>query len=414
MPTLPPPGRVTATDAREGTRRPARAVLVAGIALLALNLRPAVVAVSPLTSTLRADTHLSSAAASLLTTLPLLCFGAFAVLAPGLGRRLGLERALGVAAVVLVAGIALRLAPGTPALFAGSALAGVGIAIENVLLSGLVKRDFPNRTGMMMGLYSVMLSSGAALAAGVTVPLGHALHTGWRSTLALWGILAVAGALAWLPIALRGHTRPQRAAGGGLRRAVWRSRLAWWTAAYMGAQSLVFYSLTAWLPTLLSDHGIGAAQAGAMLSVFNLIGIGAALAVPVLAARLTTQRPLAAFVAGAFGVGLIGLIVAPRAGAWAWMALLGLAQGAGISLGLTLFVLRTRSTAVAAELSGMAQTVGYLIAALGPLTVGILHGATGGWTVPMLELVGVAAALLVAGWAAGADRAVEAPGASPG
>jgi CP family cyanate transporter-like MFS transporter len=394
-------------------RRPRRAwPLVAAIALLAINLRPALVAVAPLNSRVRAGTGLSAAGVSLLTTLPLVCFGLFAVLAPRLGRRLGLERALAVAIVTLVAGIALRFAAGTVALFAGSALAGAGIAIENVLLSGLIKRDFPDRTGAMMGLYSVMLAGGATLAAGLTVPLGNALHTGWRPTLALWGIPAAVAAIAWLPVAVRGHTRGDPDAGHALAAAVWRSPLAWWVAAYMGAQSLVFYSLTAWLPTLLQDHGVGASTAGGMLAVFNFVGIGSALGVPVLAARRRSQRALAMVVSAGFVIGLTGLLLAAGPGAWPWVVVLGIAQGAGISLALTLFVLRTRSAAASAELSGMAQTIGYLVAALGPLTIGALHGAEGGWTAALLELLAFGAVLGVSGWAAGADRAVESWSAS--
>jgi CP family cyanate transporter-like MFS transporter len=391
--------------------------LVAGIALLAINLRPAVVAVSPLTARVRAQTGLSAAGVSLLTTLPLLCFGLFAVLAPRLGRRVGLERALAFAVMTLVAGIALRLVPGTGPLFAGSALAGAGIAVENVLLSGLVKRDFPQRTGLMMGLYSVMLSSGAAGAAGLTVPLGDALHAGWRPTLALWGIPAAVALAVWLPVAARSRTPPPAAAAAAVHELaahVWRSPLAWWIAVYMAGQSLVFYSLNAWLPTLLQDHGIGATTAGGMLAVFNFTGIATALTVPAFATRRANQRGAVALVAGAFGTGLLGLLIAPHAGAWAWMVLLGIAQGAGISLGLTLFVLRTRSAAASAELSGMAQTVGYLIAALGPLTVGALHGATGGWTAGLLELLAVAAVILVAGWSAAADRTLETAAPAPG
>jgi CP family cyanate transporter-like MFS transporter len=382
-------------------------LLVAGIALLAVNLRPAVVAVAPLTSRIRAGTGLSTAGVSLLTTLPLVCFGLFALVAPRLGRRVGLERALGIALAMLVGGVAVRLVPGNGPLFAGSALVGAGIAIENVLLSGLIKRDLAHRTGAMMGLYSVMLSAGATAAAGLTVPLGSALHIGWRATLALWGIPAALAALVWLPVALRGHTPPPDPPGGVLASAVWRSRLAWWVAAFMACQSLIFYSLNAWLPTLLQDQGVSAATAGAMLAVFNFTGIGAALTVPSWATRLRSQRLAMSLIAATFLIGLVGLLVAPRAGAWAWMVVLGLAQGAGISLGLTLFVLRTRSAPVSSELSGMAQTVGYLVAALGPLSVGVLHAAEGGWTAGLLELLAVAVVLALAGWAAAADRSIE-------
>lgn len=382
-------------------------LLVAGIALLAVNLRPAVVAVSPLTSRIRAGTGLSTAGVSLLTTLPLLCFGLFALVAPRLGRRVGLERALAVAITMLVAGIALRLIPGSGPLFAGSALVGAGIAIENVLLSGLVKRDLAHRTGVMMGLYSVMLAAGATAAAGLTVPLGNVLHIGWRGALALWGIPAAVAGVVWIPVALRGHTPPADSPGRALAVTIWRSRLAWWVAAYMACQSLIFYSLNAWLPTLLQDHGVSATTAGGMLAVFNFTGIAAALTVPSWATRLRSQRVPTAFTAAGFLLGLAGLLVAPRAGAWAWMVVLGVAQGAGISLGLTLFVLRTRSTPMSSELSGMAQTVGYLIAALGPLSVGVLHGLEGGWTAGLVELLAVAALLALAGWAVGADRCIE-------
>ena len=380
------PAAPAAAPASSGART---RLLVLGMALLAVNLRPAVVAVAPLTSRIRAGTGLSTAGVSLLTTLPLLCFGVFALVAPRLGRRVGLERALAVAITMLVA----------------------GIAIENVLLSGLVKRDLSHRTGLMMGLYSVMLSTGATAAAGLTVPLDDGLHVGWRGALALWGIPAAVAALVWIPVALRGHTPPADAPGRTLASAVWRSRLAWWVAAFMASQSVIFYSLNAWLPTLLQDHGVSATTAGGMLAVFNFTGIAAGLTMPSWATRLPNQRRPIALTAAAFLVGLVGLLVAPRAGAWAWMVVLGVAQGAGISLGLTLFVLRTRSASASAELSGMAQTVGYLVAALGPLTVGVLHGLEGGWTAGLLELLAVSCVLLVAGWAAGADRAIR--GAAP-
>jgi MFS transporter, CP family, cyanate transporter len=403
----------TPTAATAGAPPVRTSLFVAGIVLLAFNLRPAVVAVSPLTSRIRADTGLSTAGVSLLTTLPVLCFGLFAPVAPRLGRRIGLERALAVATAMLLAGIALRLIPGDGPLFVGSALVGAGIAIENVLLSSLIKRDLAHRAGPMMGLYSVMLPASATAAAGLTVPLGDLLHIGWRGALALWGVPAALAAVAWIPIALRGHTAPADSPAQTIVVTVWRSRLAWWVAAFMACQSLIFYSLNAWLPTLLQDHGVSATTAGGMLAVFNFTGIAVALTLPSWATRLPNQRAPTCVTAGAFLLGVVGLLVAPRSGAWAWMVVLGVGQGAGISLGLTLFVLRTRSAPMSAELSGMAQTVGYLIAALGPLSVGILHGLEGSWTGGLVELLAVSVLLVVAGWAAGADRSIEGDGARP-
>ena len=394
--------------------RGATVLLLAGIALLALNLRMAVVAVGPLTSRIRADTGLSAAAVSLLTTLPLICFGVFAALAPRLARRIGLERALAVAIATLLAGTALRLIAGSAPLFAGSAVAGAGIAILNVLIAGLIKRDFPQRTGSMMAMYSVLLSGGATLAAGVTVPLGDALHAGWRPSLALWGIPAAVALAVWLPTALRGHTLPETPASPGSGRRVWRTPLAWWVAGYMGSQSLVYYGLTAWLATLLQDHGVSVATSGAMLSVFNFIGIGSGLTMPIVATRMRSQRLLVVFVVVCYGLGLAGLLaLGSRGQTWAWacMVLLGLAQGASISLGLTLFVLRTRTATDASELSGMAQTVGYLVAAAGPVTFGALHGLSGSWTPSLIELLAVCGVTLTAGWVAAGPGFLE--GAEP-
>jgi MFS transporter, CP family, cyanate transporter len=292
------------------------------------------------------------------------------------------------------------------ALFVGSAVAGAGIAISNVLLPGVIKRDFPDRTGLAMGMYSLLLNGGAALASGATVPLGTLLHTGWRTTLALWGLLAIAAMVLWAPRALRSQEGDNRDETRVPVR-VWRSHLAWAVAGFMALQSLVYYGLIAWLPTLLKDAGLSESRAGFMTAVMSLFGIAASFIVPVIATQIDNQRSLVLVSAVAFLLGLAGLLAAPVAGVWAWMVLLGIGQGAGIGLALTLFVLRSTSSSVAAQLSGMAQTVGYLVAATGPLTIGVLHDITRGWTVPVAALIAVLAALLAAGWVAAANRTVE-------
>ncbi|WP_051471884.1 CynX/NimT family MFS transporter [Patulibacter minatonensis] len=382
-------------------------LLGVAVALFSLNLRPALVAVGPLAPQLRDDTGLSAASTSLLTTLPLVCFGLFATVAPRLGRRVGLERALLIALALLVGGIALRVVSPVVALFAGSAVAGAGIAIANVLLPGVVKRDFADRTGPMMAVYSVGLNGGAALAAGLTVPLQDALGLSWRGALALWAVAALATAALWLPRAL--GAAPAPVAASAHARGVWRSRVAWAVALFMGLQSLEFYAMSAWLPTLLQDDGTSASTAGLLVALMSVASIGASLVVPVLAARSRRQRGLTAFAAGCFAIGLVGLLVAPSDGALAWVLVLGLGQGTGISLALTLFVLRSRTPEGAGELSGMAQTVGYLIAAGGPLGAGALHDLSGGWTLPLVALLVLLVAMVPAGWRAGADRMLEDP-----
>ena len=392
-----------ATRSRRGS--PLRvAFLIAAIALASLNLRPAVVAVGPLAESIRADVGLNAVAIGLLTTLPVLCFGAFAAAGPRVARRLGLERAVLAALMLILCGIAVRLLSPTAALFAGSVIAGVGIAVGNVLMPAVVKRHFPERTGPAMAVYSVALNGGAALAAGLTVPLRDALDVEWRTALATWGVLALAATLVWSAVAAQGASASH---DDGQTYSVWRSSLAWAAAAFIGLQSVVFFALTAWVPTLLQDAGMAEARAGLMLSLLALFGIVGGLIMPVLAARLEQQRGLAVVIVGALLLGLVGLIAAPVSLAVLWMVILGLALGAAISLALTLFVLRSRTTAGATQLSSMAQTVGYLVAATGPLIAGALNDITGGWTAPILFLIVILAPLMWAGWLAGSARTFE-------
>lgn len=391
-------------------RRPLAAGAVVALVLAALNLRPAVVAVSPLLGEIRADEGLSGTAAGLLTTLPVLCFGLLAPVTPALARRWGLERVLCASLVVLCAGFALRLVPTTAALFAGTVVAGSAIAFGNVLLPALVKRDFADRVGLMTGLYSMSLSGGAALAAGLTIPVADAVGLDWRGALASWGLLAVAGVLVWVPRALRSPVAapvPFRGdAGLPVSRSLWRSPLAWAVTVVMGTQSLSFYATNAWLPEIFVGLGRTAEAGGWLLALGNMVGIAGSFVTPVLAGRMQRQRAIGVALVLLVGGGLLGLVLAPGA-APLWVVLIGLGQGGGISLVLTLMALRARDAAHTSELSGMAQTAGYLLAALGPIGVGFAHDASGSWTLPLLLLVGVAAVQGVAAWFAGRDAHVH-------
>jgi cyanate transporter len=380
--------------------RGAAVLLVAAIVVVALNQRPAVVGVAPVLTDLRADTGLSSALAGLLTTLPVLCFGAFAPLAPRLGRRIGLETAVAASLVLLVAGIALRLLTPVAALYVGSLVAGAAIAIANVLMPAYVKREFA-RPGAVMGAYSAALNVGAAAAAGLTVPIGVALDAGWRVALASWLVLALAALLLWVPVAgVRGlRSAPDDAGSWSLL----RRPLACQVTAFLGLQSVQFYSIAAWLPTLLADAGVPVGEGGLLLAVANLVGAAAALVAPAVAGRLRTQRPLVAVVLAAYLVGLGGLLLAPDTGTLVWVALFGVAQGGGFALALTLIVLRSATPLVAARLGGVAQCVGYLVAAAGPVVLGALHDATGGWRWPLGLLLGLLVPMALTGWGAARD-----------
>ncbi|QFG23238.1 MFS transporter [Actinomadura sp. WMMB 499] len=378
------------------TSRAAAVWSLIGLVLLTLNLRAAITGISPVLGELRDAFGLSGVGVSVLTTLPVLSLGLFASLAPVLARRLGTEVAIAGALVLITAGILLRVVPYAPALYAGTVLAGAGIAMGNVLTPAVIKRAFPRRVGSLTGVAMMLMAVSGAVAAGLAVPLDHA--GGWRLALAVWAVPSLVAALVWGPLAIRGRraaaeptSRPD--ARGGTGRAdgsLLRSPLAWCVTAFMGLASLMFYVLMSWLPEIMRDAGHAPATAGMMVSIMMFVGIPLGYLVPVLAARLRDQRVVVAGIGAVMAVGLGGLLVAPSAG-WVWAVTLGIGIGSAFPLAYTLLSLRSPGPSVAARLSGMAQTGGYLLAGFGPLAAGVLHSATGGWDVSL----GLLLALLV-------------------
>jgi CP family cyanate transporter-like MFS transporter len=354
------------------------------IALAAFNLRPPVASVGPVLPELRQDLTLSGAATALLTMLPVLCFGLLAVAAPRLARRAGIEPVLMIVLLTLVVALAGRVLDGPGLLFVGTLLVGGAIAVGNVLLPPLIKRDFPTRTGLMMGIYTVALSGSAAVAAGATVPVGELLGLGWRGALGVWAVPAVIAALAWFPL-LRAHTRPPPTPKPGA--SLLRNALAWQVTVFFGMQSLSFYSVLAWLPSIYRDLGYAAAEAGFLLSLSGFASIPVALVLPAIASRARHQVIHLVAWTALIGVGLVGLLLAPTAAPYLWVVLIGMGQGACFALGLTLFVLRTRRITDTARLSAMAQSVGYVLAAFGPLSMGLIHDASRSWNPPLVLLL---------------------------
>ncbi|WP_261992851.1 CynX/NimT family MFS transporter [Streptomyces sp. adm13(2018)] len=387
------------------------ALLLVGIVLASLNMRAALAAVAPLVGEISGTFGLSATASSLVTSVPVLFLGVGALLAPWLGRRFGAERVLLAALMLLAVGILARVLPSVYALYGGGILVGTAIALLNVLMPGLIKRDFPDRAAAMTSVYTGAMIAGATVAAAAAVPLEKALGGGWEASLGFWSLLAVVAAVAWLPQALiargrTGHEVRAVPAAGTRRVSVWRSALAWQVTLFMGLQSLWSYVLIAWMPTIFTDHGMSRSTAGVVFAFNNLVQIAGAFVVPLLAGRMRSQRPLIALVTTLVAAGYAGLMVAPVAGAWLWAAVLGVGQGGAVGLALTLIVLRSGDAVTAARLSGMAQTVGYLLAAAGPLAAGALHQATGSWTLPICVVLGVCAAALTVGLFAARDRTV--------
>ena len=352
------------------------------------------------------DLGLSSAAAGLLTSAPILCFGLLAPVAPVLARRLGAERVLLLALFPLVAGTLVRGESSAAALFAGTLLAGAAIAVANVVVPSIVKGRFAERAGRLMGIYVAALGAGAAIAAGLTVPVEEALEAGWEAGLAVWAIPAALAAVILGVAVARGGSRVTGRGGPGDARALLGDGLAWQVTLFFGLQSILFYIALTWLPSILREDGYGAREAGALLALFALGGIPASLVVPIVATRMRDQRAIAVGVAALEAAAVAGLLAAPAAAA-VWVTLFALGQGAAFSLALTLIVLRAPDSRRAAELSGMAQAIGYTLAAAGPLGVGALHDWSGGWDAPLAALLLMTVPLLAAGLLAGRAATVR-------
>ena len=396
--------------------RVSRWPMAIAVVLIAFNLRPAFASIAPVLNEIMADTGLTATGASVLTTAPVLCLGLFGPLAPWLARRIGTERTVLAVLLAILVGTGLRGLATIPALMAGSLLAGAGIGIGNVLMPGLLKRDFPDRVPLMTGIYIMSLSVGAALASATTAPLRVALHGWWAGALAAWTVpAAVAIAVASLVWAWRIGRQPVGAAGPAarLRHKLWRDPLAWQVTLFMGLQSMLAYVVFGWMAPVLRSRGDTAVTAGLVVSVSVVFQVVASLPAPILAARLRRQSGPAATTMVVAAASFVALLVAPLSWQWVLAALLGLAQGAAFSLAILMIVVRAGDSDMAARLSGMAQSVGYTMAAFGPLLAGVLHDWTGDWSGAGWLFVAAGLGGAAAGALAGRDRLVRAEDGRP-
>lgn len=380
------------------------ALLIAGILMIATTLRVTFTGAAPLLETIRSDYGLSTAQTGLLTTLPLLAFALVSPLAAGIARRFGMERSLFAAMLLICAGIALRSLPSAALLFAGTAIIGCGIALGNVLLPGLIKRDFSQHVARLTGAYSLTMGAAAALGSALVVPL--ALHGfGWRGALLMLMLFPLLAFLIWLP-----QWRTTRSANLSSSRAlhergIWRSPLAWQVTLFLVLNSLIYYVIIGWLPTILISHGYSEAQAGSLHGLLQLATAAPGLAIPLILPRFNDQRWIAALVSLLCAVGAAGLWFVPGQ-AIIWTLLFGFGTGATMILGLTFIGLRASSAHQAAALSGMAQSVGYLLAACGPPVMGKLHDASGSWYLPLSGVTVLAIIMAILGLYAGRDREI--------
>lgn len=390
-------------------------VLLVGIVLAALNLRPAITSLGALFEETRTGLGMSGTVAGLITSVPALCFAVFGVTAPRLSRRFGPAAVVCAGMAAVTAGLLIRpFAHNAAGFLAASALTLAGIALTNVLLPVIVKRWFPDRVGTMTGLYSMALAAGTSLAAAATVPMTQALGGSWRTGLLMWAFLAVAAVLPWLAIAAAARKEKAAAAAGSKGPAVRadtgprvvRSRTAWALACYFGLQATGAYITMGWLPQIFRDAGVSAGTAGILLAVTMVMGVPLAFVIPGLAGRMRNQGPIAV-VLGLFGLaGYLGLYFAPAAGAWAWVLLLGVSNCA-FPLVITMIGLRAKTPAGVVKLSAFAQSTGYLISIPGPLLIGALYQHSGGWDLPLALMAGLLVPQIALGLLAGRDRTIE-------
>ena len=396
-----------------------RFLLGFNLLVVALNLRPALSGVGPLLKEATRTAHLGLGEISVLTSMPVLLLGVSAPLATVLTRRLGAERAVLAVLLVVGGGLALRWGGTSATLIGGCLISAAGIGVGNVIIPALIKRDFADHSSLMIGLYTMALCLGGALAAGVAVPLarwfgGGSLLDGWPLAMAAWAIPALIAIALWFPYTLK----PSAPLSSGVTPSktvkirLFRIPLAWQATAYMGLQSSLVYIGFSWLAPILRDRGLSPEAAGLATFIYFIGQVPSALAAPVLAGRQPNQQvavliSMALCLAGFMGCLFLPVDLANGAGLWAAALLLGLGQGATFGLAVLLIVIRSANSRVAAQLSAMAQGFGYTLASCGPLAISLLHALTSGWFAVAAALLCLMGAGLTAGLLAGRNRTID-------
>lgn len=365
------------------------------VLMVTLNMRGAITCVGPLLKEIQAHFGLNGTAAGLLTSLPLFAFGFLSPYAAPLARRLGMEQAIFLSMALLIAGLGVRYIDGTFWLYLGTAFIGCGIAFNNVLLPGLLRRDFPAQLTLVTAIFTMVLVMCGGLGSGIAIPLAD--HMGWRASLVSWALPAVLALAIWLP-QLRAHSTP---AATERKVPLWNKALAWQVSLFMACQSTAFYVMIAWFPSMMSDlEGISAARSGVILFIYQIFVLGSVMVTPVFIHRMRDQRLIGVALSAMILLGYLGLYVNP-AHALLWMILMGLGAGGALVLAITLFSLRVETAGQSVALSGMAQAVGYLMAAVIPIFIGFIHDLTHQWTPALLLMIALSALQVLVGYLAG-------------
>lgn len=371
--------------------------LLFAVVILTVNLRAPLVALGPVVGFIRQELGVSGALMGAVAALPMLAFALFSPLAAALSRRFGMENVLIGAIVLMAGGMLLRAAyPSAVLLLLGTLVLSAAIAMGNVLLPALAKRNLPARVGLVVGTLSATMSISSTLAAAVSVPLAQ--WQNWRWSLGVWTLFALVALPVWLSARRRltDASAPVLTVSDGLN--VWRSPTAWCISLFMGIQSLMFYSVVNFLPSVLAEKGMSALAAGSYGSLLQAASLVGGLSVSALFAKIRRKQLVCVAVTLCLAAGIAGIWLGSVRTAWLWVALTGAGASGAFSAALMLFALRTDSPQQAASLSGMAQSVGYLIAVCGPLGMGVLYDRLGSWSVSMGWLAALMALECVLAW----------------
>ncbi|WP_372402771.1 CynX/NimT family MFS transporter [Bacillus spizizenii] len=388
--------------------------LIIGIILIGANLRASLTSVGPLVAAIRDDLGISNTLAGVITTIPLLTFAFLSPFASNLARRFGMELTLLISLVILTIGIGVRSFVGKETLFIGTVLIGSSIAICNVLLPSLIKYNFMKKIGMMTGLYAVSMNLFGAVGSGISIPISSSLGLGWSGALGCWGLLSLLTIFIWLPQLQYQQKSVQVKKTREEVKAIslWRSKLAWNVTLFMGFQSFIFYTVITWIPEILEEKGLNTHEAGWTLSLMQLAMLPVTFLVSIVAGRLKSQRLLVAASASLLIFGFVAIIYGDKLLMPLWMIIIGIGIGFAFSLAMMFFSLRTQNANEAAELSGMAQSLGYLLSAIGPVLFGWLHDITHNWTASLLMLVFTSVIVLISGIGAAKNEYVPIKGSS--
>ncbi len=381
-----------------------QALLILGIILISINLRTSIASVGPLIPFIREDLAISNGLAGFLTTLSLLTFAVFSLFAPSIGKKLGHGRAIFLGILLLAIGVVLRVLGGIELLYIGTALTGVGIVIANVLMIPFFKAKLPEKIGLMTAILSTGMSLFAAVASGISVPLAVDLGLGWRGSLASWVVLMVLALVAWIPQL----STKKSAYQGDLLQAknVWKSRLAWQVTLFMGAQSVMYFTMVTWLPDMLIARGMSPVNAGIALSYMQLISLIGTFFIPNLLIKLKEQSNVILIVGFGYLIGYSALFIQNELVVYSALTIIGIGSGASLSIAYTLISLRSAEDLTTAKLSGMVQSAGYILAALGPLIFGISLDLFDDWNILIWFLLVMSIQFIAFGVPAGRNRKI--------